>query len=101
MKKLREKFNSYMEQLKPDFIGETSLEELLFQCCTQNHPLEDSQMREDFKVLEAELQHLSLDENNHVFNLMMALCEKYARSGFYSGFEVGVKFLGEIGPLMR
>ena len=63
---------------------ETVLDQL-YQAYAESHESDPPEIRNGFKELDSLLEHLSLDDNNAVWNLCCQLCTAYERKAFIDG----------------
>ena len=94
-------YEKYKEQLlnameENDHINGKALLELLYTCYTEEKPIDNRKIQEQFARVDDIMSKLSLDENNSVFLLICSLCEEYAKEAFYLGLEVGFGLSAEI-----
>ena len=74
---------------------ETVLDQL-YQAYAESHESDPSEIRNGFKELDALLEHLSLDDNNAVWNLCCHLCTAYERKAFLDGLKYGAHLIREL-----
>ena len=74
---------------------ETVLDQL-YQAYAESHESDPSEIRNGFKELDALLEHLSLDDNNAVWNLCCQLCTAYERKAFLDGLQYGACIIFEL-----
>ena len=93
---LKEKFLEYLSSLDCDFIGRKGMVDLFYECYMERKPLDkDEEIQERFKQIDAALKDLPLEDNNQIFQILMDQCLRYCEVGFFAGFEIAVKFIGE------
>ena len=93
-----EKLNIYLTENPPDYgyNDAASLLEMLYRFYTEHNPIEDAAIKENFKKLDHCLYHLTIRENDEVFDLAVDLCQQFARSAFLAGIHVGVRLYSEL-----
>ena len=74
---------------------ETVLDQL-YQAYAESHESDPPEIRDGFKELDALLEHLSLDDNNAVWNLCCQLCTAYERKAFRDGLQYGAHLMMEL-----
>ena len=74
---------------------ETVLDQL-YQAYTESHESDPPEIRDGFKELDSLLEHLSLDDNNAVWNLCCQLCTAYERKAFLDGLQYGAHLMSEL-----
>lgn len=74
---------------------ETVLDQL-FQAYQESHESDPLDIRDGFRELDNLLGHLSLEDNNAVFNLCCGLCTAYEHKAFLDGVQYGVHLITEL-----
>ena len=65
----------------------------LYQAYAESHESDPPEIRDGFKELDSLLEHLSLDDNNAVWNLCCQLCTAYERKAFIDGLQYGAHLM--------
>ena len=68
----------------------------LFRDYQESHESDPPDIRDGFRELDELLEHLSLDDNNTVFNLCCRLCTAYECKAFIDGFHYGAQLMMEL-----
>ena len=68
----------------------------LFRAYQESHESDPPEIRDSFRELDELLGHLSLDDNNAVFNLCCRLCTGYEYKAFIDGFHYGAQLMMEL-----
>lgn len=68
----------------------------LFRAYQESHESDPPDIRDGFRELDELLEHLSLDDNNTVFNLCCRLCTAYEYKAFIDGFHNGAQLMMEL-----
>ena len=98
MNEITKRLNAYItaHPFDPgDSDCETVLDQL-YQAYAESHESDPSEIRNGFKELDALLEHLSLDDNNAVWNLCCQLCTAYERKAFLDGLKYGAHLIREL-----
>ena len=75
---------------------ETVLDQL-YQVYQDSHESDPPDIRDGFRELDDLLRHLSLEDNNAVFNLCCSLCTAYEHKAFLDGLQYGAELILELG----
>ena len=77
-----------------DSNHETVLDQLyqVYQEILESDPLD---IRDGFRELDDLLRHLSLEDNNAVFNICCSLCTAYEHEAFLDGLQYGAHLISE------
>ena len=97
MENIAKRLNTYIETHlfdSGDSDCETVLDQL-YQAYAESHESDPPEIRDGFKELDALLEHLSLDDNNAVWNLCCQLCTAYERKAFLDGLQYGAHLIQE------
>ena len=100
MKNIAKRLNAYITA-HPFDSGDSDCETVLdqlYQAYAESHESDPPEIRNGFKELDALLEHLSLDDNNAVWNLCCQLCTAYERKAFLDGLQYGACLIRELSP---
>ena len=95
MDNIAKRLKAYMDR-HPINLGDTDCETVLdqlYQAYAESHESDPPEIRNGFKELDALLEHLSLDDNNAVWNLCCQLCTAYERKAFIDGLQYGAHLI--------
>jgi len=98
MDSIAQRLKAYIEThlFEPgDSDCETVLDQL-FQAYQESHESDPPNIREGFRQLDDLLGHLSLEDNNTVFNLCCRLCTAYEHKAFLDGLQYGAHLITEL-----
>lgn len=70
--------------------------DLLYCCYCQHFSQDPPQAKEYYRQLNSLLSHLPLQENDAVFNTVVALVEEYRRQAFREGIRTGLRLFREL-----
>lgn len=98
MNRYIENLKSFLAQRSPDYGYEdaNSLLEMLYYYYTANNPVDNAQIRCQFRDLDEILSKLTLAENDKVFLLASQLCIAHERQAFLEGIHVGLRLFQEL-----
>ena len=71
---------------------ETVLDQI-YQAYQESHESDPPDIRDGFRKLDDLLGHLSLEDNNAVFNLCCSLCTAYEHKAFLDGLQYGANLI--------
>ena len=100
MENIAKRLNAYITA-HPFDSGDSDCEtvlEQLYRAYAESHESDPPEIRNGFKELDALLEHLSLDDNNAVWNLCCQLCTAYERKAFLDGLQYGACLIRELSP---
>ena len=100
MENIAKRLNAYITA-HPFNSGDSDCETVLdqlYQAYAESHESDPPEIRNGFKELDALLEHLSLDDNNAVWNLCCQLCTAYERKAFLDGLLYGACLIRELSP---
>ena len=95
MENIAKRLNAYINA-HPFDSGDSDCETVLdqlYQAYAESHKSDPPEIRDGFKELDALLEHLSLDDNNAVWNLCCQLCTAYERKAFLDGLKYGAHLM--------
>ena len=95
MDNIAKRLASYMDKHPLD-LGDTDCETVLdqlYQAYAESHESDPPEIRDGFKELDSLLEHLSLDDNNAVWNLCCQLCTAYEHKAFLDGLQYGANLM--------
>ena len=98
MENIAKRLNAYITA-HPFDPGDSDCEsvlEQLYQAYAESHESDPPEIRNGFKELDSLLEHLSLDDNNAVWNLCCQLCTAYEYKAFIDGLQYGVHLINEL-----
>ena len=91
MENIAKRLNAYITA-HPFDPGDSDCESVLdqlYQAYAESHESDPPEIRNGFKELDDLLGHLSLDNNNAVWNLCCQLCSAYEHKAFLDGLQYG------------
>ena len=99
--------NSVIEKLK-EYLNEQpvnavyndaeSLLELLCYIYMKDSPVDSATIHYQYQQINCIAQHLTLEQNNEIFNLTVDMCDAYIRRAFLDGLKIGCRLLQELTP---
>ena len=98
MDNIAQRLKTYIEA-HPFDPGDSDCENVLdqlFQAYQESHESDPLDIRDGFRELDNLLGHLSLEDNNAVFNLCCGLCTAYEHKAFLDGVQYGVHLITEL-----
>ena len=98
MDNIAQRLKAYIEE-HPVGPGDSDCETVLdqlFQAYQESHESDPPDIRDGFRELDNLLGHLSLEDNNAVFNLCCALCTAYEHKAFLDGVQYGAYLITEL-----
>lgn len=93
--------NPYIEKLKPylsereDNLNARSLQDIVFECYRELHPLDGGEVRSAFDQLDQILDKLPLREYEQMWSLTCRLCSAHEEPAFLEGIRVGIQLATE------
>lgn len=90
-------FQAYIEQ-HPTQRGHDdilSILELLYQCYTEQNPIDTDEIRAGFREIDRIISGLSVQDNDRVFTLVFQLCVQHERQAFLEGLRVGIQLFSD------
>lgn len=99
---IKEKFKEYQQNLSSDFLGYKDVSDFFYHKFMEISPVDDDkEIRKGFEKLNTQIEFLSIDNNNIIFNLIEELCLMHTEKSFRSGFSIGMKVAMELQNLMK
>ena len=95
MENIATRLNAYITAHPFDF-GDSDCETVLdqiYQAYQESHESDPPDIRDGFRKLDDLLGHLSLEDNNAVFNLCCSLCTAYKHKAFLDGLQYGANLI--------
>ena len=99
MDNIAQRLKAYIEE-HPFDPGDSDCETVLdqlFQAYQESHESDPPDIRDGFRELDNLLGHLSLEDNNAVFNRCCSLCTAYEHKAFLDGLQYGAELMLELG----
>lgn len=98
MDNVAQRLKAYID-IHPFDLGDSDCETVLdqlYQAYQESHESDPPDIRDGFRELDNLLNHLSLEDNNAVFNLCCRLCSAYEQKAFLDGLRYGAHLISEI-----
>ena len=73
-----------------------TISELLYECYTEENPIDTNEIRVDFQEIDNIISELSFQDNDRIFALVCHLCTQHERLAFLEGLRVGMQLCTEL-----
>ena len=91
-----ESLKAHIKANPPNFGDGESVLTMLYECCNENNPYDNEQIRTDFSELYQQMNGMPLREMDDIVYPVCKLCRDHEKAGFIEGIRLGVLLAQEL-----